>query len=110
MSFLDFSDPHVLLTWLLSPVIFLPAIGALILCVIPRGTDEAIRRFSLIVTLAVFVLTIWLAVPTGSRRPAVGRFVMDTPACRTWSATPGFPPSASIISSASTALTCRWCC
>ena len=76
MSIFDFSDPHVLLTWLLSLVIFLPAAGALLLCVIPRGSDEALRRFSLVVTVAVFALTVWLAIPTGSESPAVGRFVL----------------------------------
>ena len=46
------SDPHVVLTWLLSLIIFLPAVGALVLCLVPRRTDEAIRRFSLLITRA----------------------------------------------------------
>jgi NADH-quinone oxidoreductase subunit M len=79
MSIFDFSDPHVLLTWLLSLVIFLPAAGALLLCVIPRGSDEAIRWFSLLVTLAVFVLTIWLAIPSGGQSSDVGHFVLGMP-------------------------------
>ena len=78
MSFFDFSDPHVLLTWLLSLVIFLPALGALILCILPRGTDEGIRRFTLVVTAAVFVLTIWLAIPGGDS-PMTGQFALGTP-------------------------------
>ncbi len=64
MSLLNFSDPQVALTWLLSLIIFLPALGALFLCVM-RGSDEAIRYFSLLVTIAVFALTIWLAIPAG---------------------------------------------
>ena len=79
MSFLNFHDPQIVLTWLLSLVIFLPTIGALVLCVVPKGTDETIRRFSLIVTMAVFVLTIWLAIPTGSTPPETGRFVLGMP-------------------------------
>jgi NADH-quinone oxidoreductase subunit M len=79
MSTFDFSDPHVLLTWLLSLVIFLPAAGALLLCVIPRGSDEAIRRFSLLVTLVVFGLTIWLAIPSNGHSPTEGRFVLGMP-------------------------------
>ncbi len=67
-----------MLTWLLSLIIFLPALGALLLCIIPRGSDAAIRRFSFVVTLAVFVLTIWLALPAGSS-PSDGRFVMGMP-------------------------------
>ena len=74
MPLLNFSDPNVLLTWLLSLIIFLPAIGALILCVVPRGTDETIRRFSLLVTVGVLLLTIWLAIPAG----ADGHFTLGT--------------------------------
>ena len=77
MSLFNFSDPHIALTWLLSLIIFLPAIGSLFLCVV-RGSDEAIRRFSLLVTAAVFCLTIWLAIPTNG--PAVaGRFSLTEP-------------------------------
>ena len=65
MSFFNVSDPHVVLTWLLSLVIFLPSVGALILCLVPRQTDEEIRRFSFGVTIVVFVLTLWLAMPGG---------------------------------------------
>ncbi len=78
MSILDFSDPRVGLTWLYSLIIFLPSIGALILCLVPRETNAAIRRFSLQVTIAVFLLTIWLAIPTHSDPPGVGRFAMGT--------------------------------
>lgn len=79
MSFFNFHEPQIVLTWLLSLVIFLPTIGALVLCVVPKGTDETIRRFSLLVTLAVFVLTVWLAIPTSSTSPEDGRFVLGMP-------------------------------
>ncbi|MCE5301615.1 MAG: NADH-quinone oxidoreductase subunit M [Planctomycetaceae bacterium] len=78
MSYFNFSDPNVLLTWLLSLIIFLPSIGALLLCLIPRLPDEWSRRFSLAVTFVVFALTIWLAIPTGGHsRFDVGRFDMN---------------------------------
>lgn len=81
MSFFDLSDPRILLTWLLSLVIFLPALGALVLCVIPRASDEWMRRFSLLVTVAVLVLTVWLAIPAGEPGgEQTGRFALGTPA------------------------------
>jgi NADH-quinone oxidoreductase subunit M len=78
MSLFDFSNPQVLLTWLLSLVIFLPTFGALVLCFVPRISDEAIRWFSLAITLAVFALTVWLAIPTTGDSPALGRFALGT--------------------------------
>ena len=74
----DFSDPNVVLTWLLSLVIFLPALGALVLCIVPSKNDEGIRRFSLLVTIAVFALTVWLAIPAENKR-MTGQFIMGTP-------------------------------
>lgn len=74
----DFSDPNVLVTWLLSLVIFLPALGALVLCVVPIKSDELIRRFSLIVTLGVLALTIWMAIPA-ENGPMDGHFLMGKP-------------------------------
>ena len=62
----DFSNHQVLLTWLLSAIIFLPALGAFILCLTYRADDRSVRRFSLIFTIIVFVLTMWLALPVGS--------------------------------------------
>jgi NADH-quinone oxidoreductase subunit M len=52
------------LTLLLSAIIFLPALGALVLCLPYRADDRAVRRFSLTMTLVVFLLTLWLALPT----------------------------------------------
>ncbi len=73
----NFSDPNVQLTWLLSLVIFLPTAGALLLCVVPRLSDGAIRNFSLFVTLLVLALTVWMALPAGHAELA-GQFAMGT--------------------------------
>lgn len=73
MPFFDFSDQQTALTWLLSLVIFLPALGSLLLCIVPRASDEAVRRFSFFITLVVFALTIWLAIPAG-KPPVTGQF------------------------------------
>lgn len=79
MSFFNFHEPQVLLTWLLSLIIFLPSLGALVLCVTPKVSDETIRRFSLLITVAVFALTVWLAIPTGADQPEAGHFVLGMP-------------------------------
>ncbi|MEN6405875.1 MAG: NADH-quinone oxidoreductase subunit M [Thermoguttaceae bacterium] len=79
MSYFNFSDPNVLLTWLLSLIIFLPSAGALVLCLIPRLSDEWMRRFSLAVTFAVFALTVWLAIPAAGAPGKMGWFVLGTP-------------------------------
>src|SRR6202142_3880358 len=47
----------------LSLITFLPAIGALVLAFFPRDTKGAIRWFTLGITVAVFLLTVWLAIP-----------------------------------------------
>jgi NADH-quinone oxidoreductase subunit M len=55
---------------LLSSIIFLPAVGALVLLFAPKGRDEAIKRFSLFVTVVVFLLTVWVAIPGTGGQPA----------------------------------------
>ena len=85
----NFSDPHIVLTWLLSAIIFLPTLGALVLCMAFRGTDREVRRFTLGVTVLVFLLTVWLAIPTSGGAPTVGRFVLGEQAiqnrvCHSW--------------------------
>jgi NADH-quinone oxidoreductase subunit M len=62
----DFSDHNVLLTWLLSLIIFLPSLGAFLLCWTYRADDRAVKRFSLVFTIIVFALTLWLALPVGT--------------------------------------------
>lgn len=54
--------------WLLSLVVFMPALGTLLLAVMPKGenpqnTDQTIKRVSLAITIAVFLLTLWMAIP-----------------------------------------------
>ena len=58
----------ILSDWLLSLVIFLPALGTLLLAAIPRGndperSDRIVRRVSLGITVAVFLLTLRMAIP-----------------------------------------------
>ena len=48
---------------LLSLIVFLPTAGAAALVLFPRNSDEAMKKFSLLVTAAVFVLTVLLARP-----------------------------------------------
>ena len=67
-----------MLTWLLSLIIFLPSFGALVLCLAYRASDQGVRRFLLGTTVAVFLLTVWLAIPTESKPPAMGRFDLNT--------------------------------
>jgi len=50
----DMSTP----TCYLSALIFLPALGALIVAFFPSGTDEGARRFSLGVTAVVFLMSL----------------------------------------------------
>jgi NADH-quinone oxidoreductase subunit M len=47
----------------LSLITFLPALGALALAFFPRESKGAIRWFTLAITAAVFLLTVWLAIP-----------------------------------------------
>jgi NADH-quinone oxidoreductase subunit M len=47
----------------LSLVTFLPALGALVLAFFPRDTKSAMRWFTLTITVVVFLLTVWLAIP-----------------------------------------------
>lgn len=50
----------------LSLVTFLPALGALALAFFPKGAKAGIRWFTLGITVAVFLITAWMALP----RPA----------------------------------------
>ena len=74
----DFSDRQVLLTWLLSAIIFLPTLGAFLLCWTYRADDRAVKRFALIFTIIVFVLTLWLALPKGTPL-GIGLYEMGRP-------------------------------
>src|SRR5207245_6630798 len=52
----------------LSLVTFLPALGALALAFFPKGAKAGMRWFTLAITVAVFLMTAWMALP----RPAGG--------------------------------------
>ena len=45
----------------LSLVVFLPAIGALVITIFPRDATEWIKIFTLIITALVFVITVAIA-------------------------------------------------
>ena len=48
---------------LLSLVIFLPTAGALAVCFLPKERADLIKLFSLLITVAVFLVTVGLAIP-----------------------------------------------
>ena len=49
-------------------IVFCPVIGALILAFFPRGSKDAMRFFTLGVTIAVFLTTLWMALPGQNER------------------------------------------
>jgi len=53
-------NPYILS---LSLITFLPAIGALVVAFFPRDNKAAMRWFTLGITVAVFLLTVWMAIP-----------------------------------------------
>ena len=55
------SDPIVLL----SLVVFLPTAGALLICFLPKERHELTKLVSLLVTVVVFMLAVWIAIPGG---------------------------------------------
>jgi len=52
--------PHVIL----SLVVFLPAAGALAIMLMSKEREDFVKLFSFMITLAVFSLTAWLAIPS----------------------------------------------
>src|SRR3989304_567661 len=61
-------EPAVFVTLLLSAIIFLPSLGALVLCFMPGHRQTAVKQFSLAVTIVVFLLTFYVAIPANSER------------------------------------------
>jgi len=55
--------PHVIL----SLIVFLPAAGALAIAFLSKDREDFIKLFSLLITIAVFLLTAWLAIPSPGR-------------------------------------------
>jgi NADH-quinone oxidoreductase subunit M len=52
--------PHVIL----SLIVFLPAVGGLAIAFMSKEREDFIKLFSLMITIAVFLLTAWLAIPS----------------------------------------------
>lgn len=50
---------------LLSLIIFLPALAAIVVALLPKGRDDLIRGFTLIVTLVTMGLVLLMALPVG---------------------------------------------
>ncbi len=65
---------------LLSLIVFLPTLGALLIglamMLVPKLGDELIKRFSLLITAVVFLLTVWIAIPAGTDAHASTRFAL----------------------------------
>ena len=84
MPLFDSSNSQML-TWLLSLIIFLPSFGALVLCLAYRASDQSVRRFALLTTVAVLALTIWLAWPgTTPGHFAIGAPGMQNVVSHSW--------------------------
>jgi NADH-quinone oxidoreductase subunit M len=63
---------------LMSLIIFLPAAGALLLCFLPKGREDLMKWVSLFITIVVFALTIWIAIP-GEQGDGSGQFALGPP-------------------------------
>jgi NADH-quinone oxidoreductase subunit M len=61
----------------LSLIVFLPAAAALAICLLPKGRTEMAKRFAFCVTVAVFLLTVLLALPGSSTAESM-RFALDS--------------------------------
>jgi len=61
---------------LLSLIIFLPALGGLVICCLPNVRGDLIKQFSLLITVVVFLLTVWMITPMA---PEELRFSAGTP-------------------------------
>ncbi len=55
--------------WPLTILVFLPAIGSLVLLLLPRENTETIKRVSLLITIIVFAATVVMALPGISGSP-----------------------------------------
>ena len=52
-------------TIMISLIVFLPTVGALVLAFFPKDSDFGAKRFALLVTIATFLLTVLLFLPSG---------------------------------------------
>jgi len=78
-----------LTAWLLSLIIFLPALGALVLCVFPIRSERGVKWFSLVITGIVLLLVLWLAWPASEG--GVGRYSLGAPGMQNLVAIPWIP-------------------
>ncbi|RLS35425.1 MAG: NADH-quinone oxidoreductase subunit M [Planctomycetota bacterium] len=67
--------------WPLTLILFLPAIVAAILALplIPKAKDESIRWIGLVATIVVFVLSLWMGVPSLFGPLGPGQFELGEP-------------------------------
>lgn len=66
----------------LSLVIFLPTAGAFVLLFLPKEREDLLKRFALGVTVAAFLLTVWIALPPDGAASGSGaqtRFAVGVP-------------------------------
>jgi len=56
---MTFASPPILL----SLIIFLPALGALLISLLPKGHDNLFKQVALVTTLVVAALTVYVAIP-----------------------------------------------
>jgi len=73
------NDPLVLL----SAIIFMPALGALILSLFSKEAEEGMRGFSLFITIVTFVLTLFLLNGYDSSKGEM-QFVVNLPWINAW--------------------------
>jgi len=78
-----------LTAWLLSLIVFLPALGALVLCVFPVRSERGVKWFSLFITGVVLLLVLWLAWPASEG--GVGRYSLGAPEMQNLVAIPWIP-------------------
>jgi NADH-quinone oxidoreductase subunit M len=71
---------------ILSLVVFLPAVAALAVVLFPRGSDDQVKLFSLAVTVVVFAITVWMALPGDgtSAQFVQGQAEMQNHSARSW--------------------------
>ena len=49
---------------LISFIVLLPAVAAMVLCVLPRGWENIIKLVAMMITVVVFAATVWIAIPS----------------------------------------------
>jgi len=64
--------------WILTLIIFLPLVGAGLICLLPSSSADAIRRLALltaVVTLALTVVALWMFF--GTSAPQTGGYALE---------------------------------